>query len=100
MNNWLELLKNDDYLGIKKYIKSGGDIKETNDLGESVLACAIRAHCELETLMLLVENGADIFDFDDEGETFISENVHTFKENSTLIPISKLGNQYKVCYNT
>lgn len=67
MNNWLELLKNDDYLGIKKYIKSGGDIKETNDLGESVLACAIRAHCELETLMLLVENGADIFDFDDEG---------------------------------
>ena len=45
-------------------------------------------------------NSDSIFDFDDEGETFISENVHTFKENSTLIPISKLGNQYKVCYNT
>ncbi len=67
MNKWLELLKNDDYLGIKKYIKSGGDLSETNEAGESVLACALRAQCDMETLMLLIESGADIFDFDDEG---------------------------------
>jgi len=67
MNKWLELLKNNDYLGIKKYIKSGGDLSETNEAGESVLACALRAQCDMETLMLLIENGADIFDFDDEG---------------------------------
>ncbi len=67
MNKWLELLKSDDYLGIKKYIKSGADLLETNEGGESVLACALRAGCEMETLMLLIESGADIFDFDDEG---------------------------------
>ena len=67
MNKWLELLKNDDYLGIKKYLKTDGDITETNEAGESVLACALRAGCDFDTLMLLVENGADIFDFDDEG---------------------------------
>ena len=67
MHKWLELLKNDDYLGIKKYLKSGADLTETNEAGESVLACALRAQCDMETLMLLVENGADIFDFDDEG---------------------------------
>ncbi len=67
MNKWLELLKNDDYIGIKKYLQSGGNINETNEVGEGVLACAMRARCDDETLMLLIENGADIFDFDDEG---------------------------------
>jgi len=67
MSSWLEYLKNDDYLGIKKYIKSGADLQDTNDVGESVLACAIRARCDKETIMLLIESGADIFDFDDEG---------------------------------
>ena len=67
MNKWLELFKTDDYLGIKKYIKEGADLSETNEAGEGVLACALRAGCDMETLMLLVEHGADIFDFDDEG---------------------------------
>ncbi|SFV62727.1 Ankyrin [hydrothermal vent metagenome] len=67
MNKWLELLKSDDYLGIKKYIKDGADLQDTNEAGESVLACALRAGCSMDTLMLLIESGADIFDFDDEG---------------------------------
>jgi ankyrin repeat protein len=67
MNKWLELLKSDDYLGIKKYIKNGANLQDTNEAGESVLACALRAGCEMETLMLLIQSGADIFDFDDEG---------------------------------
>jgi ankyrin repeat protein len=67
LNKWLELLKSDDYLGIKKHIQNGADLSKTNEAGESVLACALRARCDKDTLMLLIENGADIFDFDDEG---------------------------------
>jgi len=67
MNKWLELLKNNDYLGIKKYIKSGADLQESNEAGESVLACALREACDEDILELLIESGADIFDFDDEG---------------------------------
>ncbi len=67
MNIWLELLKDNDYLGIKKYLKNGGDLSETNDSGESVLACSMRARCDMEIVMLLIDSGADIFDFDDEG---------------------------------
>jgi len=71
MNKWLELLKNDDYLGIKKYIKNGADLSETNEAGESVLACALRARCDFDTLMLLIESGSDKFDFDDEGVSIL-----------------------------
>ncbi|MEJ2413873.1 MAG: ankyrin repeat domain-containing protein [Sulfurimonas sp.] len=66
-SKWTELINNDDYLGIKKYLKSDGDLSETNDAGEGVLSCAIRARCSFDTLMLLIEYGADPFDFDDEG---------------------------------
>lgn len=66
-SKWTELLNNDDYLGIKKYLKTDGDLSETNDAGEGVLACAIRARCSFDTLMLLIEFGADPHDFDDEG---------------------------------
>ena len=67
MNKWLELLNKQDYIGIKKYIKNGADIQDTNEAGESVLACALRAHCDEEILELLIQSGADSFDFDDEG---------------------------------
>ncbi|MFA6191966.1 MAG: ankyrin repeat domain-containing protein [Sulfurimonas sp.] len=67
MNKWLEILKNSDYLNVKKYIKEGADLNEANEAGESVLAFAIRSKCEMDLLMLLIDNGADIFDFDNEG---------------------------------
>lgn len=67
MTQWLELLKNNDYLSAKKYIKNGADVNEATDTGESVLACGIRNRCDMELLMLLIESGADIFDFDNEG---------------------------------
>ncbi len=67
MNKWLELLKNNDYLGIKKYIENGADLQETNEAKESVLACALREGCDEEVVALLVESRADIFDFDAEG---------------------------------
>ena len=67
MNKWLELFKNDDYIGIKQYLKSGADIQATNEIGEGVLSCALRAKCDFDTLMLLIDNGAEIFAFDNEG---------------------------------
>jgi len=67
MNKWLEFLKNNDYLNVKKYIKDGADVNDVNESGESVLACAIRSSCDMELLMLLIDNSADIFDFDEEG---------------------------------
>jgi len=67
MNKWMEYLRNNDFINIKKYIKSGADTNNINELGESVLACAIRSKCDFELLMLLIDSGADIFEFDDEG---------------------------------
>lgn len=67
MNKWIELLKNNDFLGVKKYIKEGADVNEANESGESVLAFAIRQGCDIELLMLLIQSGADVFDFDEEG---------------------------------
>ncbi|WP_297483973.1 ankyrin repeat domain-containing protein [Sulfurimonas sp.] len=90
MNKWLELLKNDDYLGIKKYIKSGGDLSQTNELSESVLACALRAGCDIETLMLLIESGADIFDFDDEGVSIFDMAV-TYDNKEMLLYLIEQG---------
>lgn len=71
MNKWLELLNKNDYIGIKKYIKSGADLQETNESGESVLACALRSHCDEDILTLIIESGADIFDYDDEGVSIL-----------------------------
>ena len=67
MNSWLEILKNDDYLGAMKYIKDGANLEESNEVGESVLALALRYRCDIDLVMLLIESGADIFDFDEEG---------------------------------
>ena len=67
MNKWLEYFKNNDYINVKKYIRDGGNMDDTNDVGESILACAIRARCDMDLIMLLIDNGADIFEIDDEG---------------------------------
>ncbi len=69
MNKWIELLKNNDFFGVKKYIKDGADINEANESGESVLASSLRYRCDLDLVMLLIESGADIYDFDEEGVT-------------------------------
>lgn len=69
MSKWIELLKNNDYLGVKKHISSGADINESNESGESILASSLRYRCDTDVVMLLIENGADILDFDEEGVT-------------------------------
>jgi len=67
MNKWLEILKNNDFIDAKQYIKKGADLNETTESGESVLATALRYHCDEELILLLIQSGADIYDFDEEG---------------------------------
>ena len=67
MNKWIELLKNNDLIGVKKYIKDGADVNEATETGESVLASSLRYGCDFELIMFLIDSGADIYDFDEEG---------------------------------
>lgn len=67
MQNWIDILKNNDYIATKQYIKSGADVNESNESGESVLSFAIKNRCDEDLILLLVKSGADIYDFDDEG---------------------------------
>jgi ankyrin repeat protein len=67
MEQWIELLKANDYLGIKKYLKNGGNPNAQEDNGESVICFAMRYHCDEEILDLLIENGADLYQIDNEG---------------------------------
>jgi len=71
MNEWLKLLQNNDYLGIKKYLKNGADVNDSNETGESVLAVAMRNRCDDEILSLLLDNGADIDDFNEDGVSIL-----------------------------
>jgi ankyrin repeat protein len=67
MNTWLEILRKNDYLAAKKYIDSDADVNEESETGESVLAYALRYRCDSELIKLLIDSGADIYDFDNEG---------------------------------
>ena len=67
MNKWIELLKNNDYIGVKKYIKDGGNLEDSNETEESVLALSLKYKCDNDLVMLLINSGADIYDFDEEG---------------------------------
>lgn len=67
MNKWIEFLKNNDFMGVKKYIKDGADVNDANENEESVLALALRHRCDIDLLMLLIDSGADLYDFDEEG---------------------------------
>ena len=67
MTEWIKLLQDNNYLGIKKYINSGADVNDSNDTEESVLACALRYRCDDEIIDLLVEKGADLHDFNEDG---------------------------------
>ena len=67
MNEWLELLRQNDYIGIKKFIRDGGDVNAKSETGESVLAFALRYRCDEDVIDLLIQSGADLRDVDNEG---------------------------------
>lgn len=67
MEKWIELLKANNYLGIKQYLKNDANPNECEENGESVICFALRYACDEEILQLLVDNNADLFHYDDEG---------------------------------
>lgn len=83
MEEWITLLKANDYLGIKKYLKSGGNPNEVEENGESVICFALRYHCDQEIIDLLIENGADVNHADNEGVSVFD--VAVTYNNLTLI---------------
>ncbi len=83
MEEWITLLKANDYLGIKKYLKSGGNPNEVEENGESVICFALRYHCDQEIIDLLIESGADVNHTDNEGVSVFD--VAVTYNNLTLI---------------
>lgn len=67
MDKWIKYLKNNDFIAVKKYIKDGANLEDSNESGESVLALSLRYKCDMDLVRLLIDNGADINDFDEEG---------------------------------
>ncbi len=67
MEQWITLLKANDYLGIKKYLKNGGNPNAHEDNGESVICFAMRYRCDAEIIDLLIESAADLNHIDNEG---------------------------------
>lgn len=67
MEKWIELLKANNFLGVKHYLKNGGNPNEVEENGESVLCFALRYHCDQEIIDLLIEAGADLYETDNEG---------------------------------
>jgi len=71
MQAWLELLKDNNFIGVKKYIKDNADLQECDEHGESVLAIAIKLKCDDDIISLLIDSGADVHSFDDEGVSIL-----------------------------
>lgn len=67
MEQWIELLQANNYLGIKQYLKNGANPNDVEENGESVICFAMRYHCDPEILELLIEKGADLNHTDNEG---------------------------------
>ncbi len=67
METWIQLFQSADVVRIKKYIRSGADINAENEQHESVLALALKMHCDAEVIDMLIENGARLDAIDEEG---------------------------------
>jgi len=67
MNEWLDLLRKNDYISIKKHIRNGANVNQKSETGESVLAYALRYRCDEDIIDLLISSGADVRDMDNEG---------------------------------
>jgi ankyrin repeat protein len=67
MEKWIELLKANNFLGVKQYLKNGGNPNEVEENGESVLCFALRYHCDQEIFDILIDSGADLYQTDNEG---------------------------------
>lgn len=71
MSQWIKLLQDNDYLGIKKYLQNGADITECNEQEDSVLAQALKYRCDDEIIWLLIDSGADLEEFNEDGVSIL-----------------------------
>jgi ankyrin repeat protein len=67
MKQWIELLKANNYIGVKQYLKNGANPNDEEENGESVICFAMRYHCDQDIIDVLIDNGADLFHTDHEG---------------------------------
>ncbi len=67
MEEWITLLKANNYLGIKKHLAGGANPNDAEENGESVICFAMRYGCDEEILDLLIDKGADLHHLDEEG---------------------------------
>lgn len=67
MEKWITLLRDNNYLGVKRYLQNGGNPNEEEENGESVICFAMRYGCDSELIDLLIENGSDLHHIDHEG---------------------------------
>ena len=71
MVEWIKLLQNNDYFGVKKYLKNGAEVNDSSENGESVLALALRYKCDDEIINVLLDNSADLNDFNEDGVSIL-----------------------------
>ncbi len=67
MEKWIALLTDNNLIGLKHYLKEGANVNECDEHEESVLALALKLHCDDEIIDLLIQAGADLFEINDEG---------------------------------
>jgi ankyrin repeat protein len=93
LQTWIKLLESNDFIGIKKYIKSGADVNEVNEQEESVLAIALRSRCDQEIIDMLIESGADLSEVDEEGVSIFD---YTITYNNMVLFQKFLDNKIDV----
>lgn len=71
MDEWIRLLQDNNYLGVKKYLKSNVDVNESSEEGDSVLALALRYRCDDEIIDLLIDSGSNLEDFNEDGVSIL-----------------------------
>ena len=112
MQAWLKLLKDNDFIGVKKQIKNNADLEVSDENGESVLSTAIKFKCDEDIINLLIDSGADVHSFDDEGVSILDFAINGSNANLVKrlveegVDINKTSRRSKftalmaaVCYN-
>lgn len=89
MQEWLKLLENNDFIGVKKHIIDGADLELCDEHGESVLATAIMKRCDDDIINLLIESGSDIHSFDDEGVSILDVSINNGNYNLVKLLFDK-----------
>ncbi len=85
-----EEIKRDSLLGIKDALEEIDDINALRtESGDSVLRVAIKAGASLETFLFLIEQGADIFEVDEEGVGLIDDAIKKGRLDIVKILVEK-----------